>query len=307
MKSGPEEQIAEIVREAVRRATKLAPPTGDADGPLALFHSARAQALKQEIVRTGRKLWQRGYVDGNGGNISARLTNGYVLCTPTLVSKGDLTAEDICVVDLNNGLVCGTRMQTSEILLHLEIYKHVPQAAAVVHCHAPYATAHAIAGLPPVPHLLPEQEVFVGPVPITAYDTPGTAAFAKSILPYVQTHSTILLANHGVVSWSDTVTHAEWAIEVIETYCKTAHLARQLNPSLQAIPEEKLADLLKVKRQLGIPDPRFAEQPAAVAIASQNGGTPTRSAEDTKDAEERLVDSLTQQLLAHLAGRQGRG
>lgn len=296
----PEDQITRIVREAVQKALAIEAqlpeiPRHPID-PETLFYSPQAQRLKDEIIRTGRKLWQRAYVDGNGGNLSARLTDNYVLCTPTLVSKGDLTPEDICLVDLNNALVCGDRAQTSEILLHLEIYKALPHARAVVHCHPPYATAHAIAGVTPPQHLLPEQEVFVGPVAIAPYDTPGTPSFARSILPYIKTHTTILLANHGLVSWSDTVTHAEWAVEIIETYCKTAHLARQLNPDFSAIPVERVSDLLHVKRQLGIPDPRFTEQPKPPS-------PPQTDAPPESAATERLVQTLTRQLLAHIAAR----
>ncbi|MFZ3216660.1 MAG: class II aldolase/adducin family protein, partial [Candidatus Acidiferrales bacterium] len=91
--------------------------------PEALFTSPAATAIKEEIISTGRKLWQRHYVDGNGGNISARVSEEYVICTPTLCSKGDMQLEDLSLVDLNNRQICGDRAQTSEILLHLEIYK----------------------------------------------------------------------------------------------------------------------------------------------------------------------------------------
>ena len=296
MEDPKQDQITRIVREAVRSALATAGHTCDAAGPGALFHSARAESLKQEIVAVGRKLWARAYVDGNGGNISARLSPRYVLCTPTLISKGDLAPEDICMVDLDNNLICGAGAQTSEIRLHLEIYKKLPQAMAVVHCHPPHATAHAIAGVVPPPHLLPEQEVFVGPVAISAYDTPGTASFAKSILPFIESHRTLLLANHGVVSWAGTVTHAEWAIEILETYCITSQLARQLNPALPAISAEKLADLLAVKKQLGIPDPRFEQQPA-VTLAQDIG---FRAGCPSAQTEEHLVRSLTRQVMAFL-------
>lgn len=288
-----EVEIEDLIRDAVERAIGMSDVAPQTENPAALFYSPRARALKDEIVHTGRKLWQRAYVDGNGGNISARLSENLILCTPTLISKGDLTPADICLVDLENTLLCGEGRQTSEIRLHLEIYNAVPHARAVVHCHPVYATAHAIAGVTPPQHLLPEQEVFVGPVEISPYDTPGTSRFAQSILPFVETHPVILLANHGVVSWSDTVTHAEWAVEVVEAYCQTAHLARQLNPNFSAIPPEKIADLLSVKRQIGIPDPRFAEQPQP-----RNGTQKARPA-----SVDELVQSITQQILSHAAGR----
>ena len=177
--------------------------------PEEIFSSPAAQALKEEIVKAGRKLWERQYLDGNGGNISARVSDEFVICTPTLCGKGDMTVNDLSLVDLDNRRICGNRAHTSEILLHLEIYKAVPQAKAVIHCHPPYATAHAVAGVVPRGNLVPEQEVFVGPVALSPYETPGTMAFARTVLPFVEHHNTILLTNHGVVCWADTVEHAE--------------------------------------------------------------------------------------------------
>lgn len=222
-----------------------------------LFHSSRAQALKEEIVSVGRKLWHRQYVDGNGGNISARLSSDYIICTPTMLSKGDLRPEDLLLVDLDNNRIIGDRAQTSEIRLHLEIYKAVPQARAVVHCHPPYATAHAVAGVIPQGELVPEQEVFVGLVALAPYETPGTAEFARTILPLVKQHNTILLANHGIVCWADTVTHAEWYAEIIETYCKIIMIASQLKTPLERLSPAKINELLAIKKRLGLPDARI--------------------------------------------------
>ena len=199
-------------------------------------------------------------MDGNGGNISYRLADGAVLCTPTLVSKGDLKREDISLVDLDGNQLTGGPPRTSEIFLHLEIYKAVPEAKAVVHCHPPHATAYAITGRVPPTCIVPEFEVFVGRVAISPYETPGTKAFAETILPYVKKHNTVLLTNHGIVCWADTVTHAEWYAEVLETYCWTLLIASQLGAPLSFIPPEKAADLMKVKQRLGLPDPRFGMQ-----------------------------------------------
>ncbi|MEO6965723.1 MAG: class II aldolase/adducin family protein, partial [Acidobacteriaceae bacterium] len=250
-----------IVRRAVLDCVAVNQSIQTLDEPAQLFHSPEANVLKEEIVRAGKKLWDRQYVDGNGGNISVRLSPQYVLCTPTLCSKADLCMEDLSLVDLDNYQICGDRLQTSEILLHLEIYKAVPAAKAVIHCHPPYATAHAIAGVVPQGNLLPEQEVFVGPVAMAPYETPGTPAFAQTVLPYVEDHNTILLKNHGIVCWADTVTHAEWYAEIVETYCKTIMIASQLRPKLTEIPPDKVADLLARKKRMGLPDARLPKDP----------------------------------------------
>jgi L-fuculose-phosphate aldolase len=278
--------------------------------PETLFTSAAAQAIKSEIIHAGGKLWQREYVDGNGGNISARISDRYVICTPTLCSKGDMRVEDLSLVDLNNCQICGDRAQTSEILLHLEIYKAVPSARAVIHCHPPYATAHAMAGIVPRGNLVPEQEVFVGPVAVAPYETPGTMAFARTILPFVRDHNTILLTNHGVVCWADTVTHAEWYVEVVENYCKTLTIASQLGVPIQEIPAHKIGGLLAMKKKLGLPDPRLKqeavdgqseqwEQNASGAAAPPSADIDSHPELRPKEIDE-LIASITSQVLAFL-------
>jgi len=292
--------VKSIVSRAVLQCVEQGARSSSAgEDPREIFHSPATQLIKEEIVRTGRKLWQRQYVDGNGGNISSRISKDYVVCTPTLLSKGDLHVDDLALVDLENRRLCGDRPHTSELLLHLEIYKTVPQARAVVHCHPPYSTAHAIAGVVPPGNLLPEQEVFVGPVAISPYETPGTLEFARTIRPLAKNHNTILLANHGLVCWADTVTHAEWYVEVIETYCKTVMVASQLRQKLPEIPPEKIADLLALKRRLGLslPDARF---PATVAEEAAIDDEPVRSTGPDAAEVEKLVSLLTEQVVAFL-------
>jgi L-fuculose-phosphate aldolase len=196
-------------------------------------------------------------VDGNGGNISYRIGPNEVICTPTLVSKFDLTPDDLCLVDLEGKQVAGKRPRTSEILLHLEIYKAVSEAKACVHCHPPHATAYAITGRVPPSRVIPEFEVFVGKVAVSPYETPGTKAFAETVIPYVKQHNTVLLANHGIICWADTVTHAEWYAEVVDTYCWTLMLASQLGVPISQISEKHTADLLDIKKTIGLPDARF--------------------------------------------------
>jgi len=240
---------------AATPAASAASPKSAADPRL--FNTPEAQAIKEEICAVGRKLWNRSYVDGNGGNISYRIGPNEVLCTPTLCSKFDLKPEDICLVDLDGRQAAGIKPRTSEILLHLEIYKAVPEAKAAVHCHPPHATAYAITGRVPPSRIIPEFEVFVGKVAVSPYETPGTKAFAETVLPYVKQHNTVLLSNHGIICWGDTVTHAEWYAEVVDTYCWTLILASQLGVPISQISEKHTADLLDIKKTIGLPDARF--------------------------------------------------
>lgn len=295
------EAIARILRRAVLDCVA---DCGEVRGQILeaeeLFRSPAVEAIKDEMVRAGRKLWERQYVDGNGGNLSARVSERFVLATPTMCSKGDLTANDLSLVDLDGRQYCGEMPRTSEILLHLEIYKAVPRAKAVIHAHPPYVTAHAIAGVLPQGNLLPEQEVFIGPMALAPYETPGSPAFARTILPAARRHNTVLLRNHGVVSWADTVTHAEWCIEVAETYCKTAMIAREIRSPLEEISPEKVSELLACKHRLGLldardPDEMWEKQEGEAA--AQNRPMSEVSSLDEMDA---LVGSLTEQVLEFL-------
>lgn len=218
--------------------------------------SAEAEALRQEMLAMGRKLWLRQYVDGNAGNLSACIGD-YLLCTPTRVSKHDMTAEDLCLADLEGKILVGSKPRTSELLLHLEIYRHCPEARAVVHCHPPYATAFALTGSAPPAGFHSEMETMIGPVAVAPYETPGTQAFAETVRPFVRDHNTIVLSNHGVVCWADTLTHAEWLVETFETYCKTWMIAQQIGRPPQPIPPEKIGEILAIKRAMGLPDERL--------------------------------------------------
>ncbi len=302
MKTSTKDDVSTIVRRAVLECLAVhGSRQSAAEEPLEIFHSPETNGLKEEILRVGKKLGERPYVDGNGGNISVRVSPQYVLCTPTLCSKGDLTMEDFSLVDLENCQICGDRPQTSEILLHLEIYKAVPAAKAVIHCHPPYATAHAVAGVVPQGNLIPEQEVFIGPVALAPYETPGTRAFAKTVLPFVKDHNTILLANHGIVCWADTVTHAEWYVEVVDTYCKTVMIASQLRSKLNEIPPDKIADLLAIKKKLGLPDPRLstsAESVETTTVEAYSVVAPARRMTNYETDE--LISRLTAEVDAFL-------
>lgn len=246
-----------VERRGARPAASAPAPAKEESKWEKLFRSPEAEAIKQEIVEVGRKLWMRQYVDGNGGNISYRLNDESVLCTPTLVSKADLRPQDLCLVDMQGNQLAGGRPRTSEILLHLEIYKAVPEAKGVVHCHPAHATAYAITGRVPPTCVIPEFEVFVGKVALSPYETPGTKKFAETVVPYVKTHNTILLANHGIVCWADSVTHAEWFAEVVDTYCWTLMLAQQIGAPVSHISADQAGDLIAVKQKLGLPDARI--------------------------------------------------
>jgi L-fuculose-phosphate aldolase len=222
----------------------------------AFFNSPAINELKEQICEVGRRLWQREYVDGNGGNIAIRVGEDIALCTPTLVSKGFMKPADMCLVDLEGNQLAGEKKRTSEILMHLQMMKRQPKMAASVHCHPPYATGFAVAGVTPPTCMVPEFEVFCA-VAVAPYRTPGTPEMGKLVADLVEQHNTILMANHGVVSWSHlSVEDAYFKMEILESYCRTILVASQLGKPINTMSAAQLQDLLKIKQSLGIPDPR---------------------------------------------------
>ncbi len=274
----------------------------------AFFNSPEIHALKLQICDIGRRLWGRAYVDGNGGNIAIRVAEGMALCTPTLVSKGFMKPEDMCLVDLDGNQLAGQKKRTSEILMHLQIMKRQARAVATVHCHPPHATAFAVAGVEPPTCMIPEIEVFIGKVPIAPYRTPGTPEMGKLVADLSDQHNTILMANHGVVSWSHVnVEDAYFKMEIIEAYCRTVVVAAQLGTPLKTFSQSHLQDLLKIKQTLGIPDPRIGLKECelcstdewrpgvmcAVPPKQDDGAAPDQQAEA-------LIQAITDQIMSKL-------
>jgi L-fuculose-phosphate aldolase len=212
--------------------------------------------LKEEICDIGRRIYNKGFAAGNDGNISYRLSENEVLCTPTFISKGFMKPDDLCIVDMEGKQVSGRRKRSSEILLHLTIMKSRPDVKSVVHCHPPHATAFAVAREPIPQCVLPEVEVFLGDVPITKYETPGGQAFADTVLPFVAKTNVIILANHGTVSYSDTVEKAYWWTEILDAYCRILLLAKDLG-RVNYFDEKQTRELLDFKTLLGFADARL--------------------------------------------------
>jgi len=221
--------------------------------------TATERSARDQICEIGRRLYARGFAAGNDGNLSCRVRRGRrdaVVCTPTLICKGFMRPRDLCVVDLDGRRLTGKRPPTSELRLHLELYRADPAIRAVVHCHPPHATAFGIAGIDIPTGILPEVEIFLGVVPRAPYETPGTPAFARTVLPFVGRANTVVLSNHGTVSWAATLEHAYWQTEILDAYCRVLLLARQLGP-IARLPAAKLRELLELKQQFGAAgDPR---------------------------------------------------
>ncbi|MDA0818098.1 MAG: class II aldolase/adducin family protein, partial [Planctomycetota bacterium] len=225
--------------------------------------------LKEEICDIGRRIYNKGFAAGNDGNISFRLGPNEVLCTPTQICKGFMKPSDLCIVDMEGKQLAGHRKRSSEVLLHLTIMKERPDVKSVVHCHPPHATAFAVAREPIPQCVLPEVEVFLGDVPITRYETPGGQKFADTVKPFVQKSSVVILANHGTVSFGESVEKAYWWTEILDAYCRILMLAKDLG-RVTYLSKDETQELLDLKKQWGFKDPRLTDELADCDICAND-------------------------------------
>ena len=169
------------------------------EGPPRLMNRAE-DAFRADIVEVGRRMYARGYVASNDGNISIRLDDNTILTTPKSVSKGFMTPDMMVVVDLEGKKIRGTRDASSELLMHLEVYRNRPDVRAVVHAHPPTATGFAVAGIPLDRAVLAEVVTTLGSIPIAEYGTPSTPELPAAVRRYIKAHDGLLLANHGALT-----------------------------------------------------------------------------------------------------------
>ncbi len=214
--------------------------------------------IKEQMCDIGRRIWVKGFCAGNEGNHSYRIGENRVLCTPTGISKGNLKPDDICTVDLEGKQVAGKLKRTSEILLHLAIYKARPDIKAVVHSHPPHATAFAIANVELPTCIHPEAEVFLGAVKTAKYVTPGDTRLGESILPYVKDSNTILLQNHGTVTFDKDLEQAYYKLEIVDAYSRILLLAKQIGV-IRPLDAAEMKELLDLKVRFGLSEPRLKE------------------------------------------------
>ncbi len=208
------------------------------------------EQLRHQICEIGKRAWTRGFVAASDGNISARLDENRVLCTPTMACKGFLTPDSLCIVDMEGKLIEGEQQPTSEIKLHLNIYRQRLDIRSVFHSHAPYATTFAVTGQPIPRNVLAEPELFLGHVPTASYARPGSKEFSKSIDPFVHSTNAILLANHGVVTYHDSVETAFWLTEMLDAYCRILINTKALGP-VQTLSDSEVEELAALRKQLG--------------------------------------------------------
>ena len=186
------------------------------------------EQIRADIVECGRRLWHRGFVASNDGNISVRLDDQRLITTPTAVSKGFMTPEMMVITDLDGRKISGERSASSELKMHLEVYKHRPDVRAVVHAHPPTATGFAVAGIPLDRAVLAEVITTLGSIPIAEYATPSTEELPAAVRRYIKAHDGLLLANHGALAVAGDVYAAYYRMETIEHFATISLVARTL-------------------------------------------------------------------------------
>ena len=199
---------------------------------------------REEIVRLGRLLHQKDYVAATDGNLTVRLDTDRVLATPTGMSKGMMDPDDMVVVDLQGRKIAGHRAVSSEIRMHLLVYRLRPDIRGVVHAHPVTATAYASAGLELNQALLSEVVLSLGSIGLARYATPGTEELATVLEPLIPHHNAILMANHGVVTYGDSLLRAYLKMETVEHFAKVAlvtHLLGKQHPLSEAEVEKLTA------------------------------------------------------------------
>jgi L-fuculose-phosphate aldolase len=221
--------------------------------------------LRADIVEVGRRLYARGYTASNDGNISVRLDAGRLLMTPTSVCKGFMTPGMMCITDLDGKKLAGERDPSSEMQMHLEVYRQRPDAAAVVHAHPPTATGFAVAGIPLDRAVLAEVVTTLGSVPIAEYATPSTKELPEAVRKYVKAHDGMLLANHGALTLGRDLFAAYYKMETIEHFAKISLVARLLGGE-RLLSRQEVDRLQGLRGRYGIAAPAPICPPADAAL-----------------------------------------
>jgi len=211
-------------------------------------------SLRADIVEVGRRMYARGYTASNDGNISVRLGADRLLMTPKSVCKGFMTPDMMCITDLEGRKLQGDRDPSSEMLMHLEVYRQRPDVQAVVHAHPPIATGFAVAGIPLDRAVLAEVLTTLGSIPIAEYATPSTRELPEAVRKYVKAHDGMLLANHGALTVGPDVYAAYYKMETIEHFAKISLVARLLGRE-NLISREEVLRLQEPRGSYGIKAP----------------------------------------------------
>ena len=214
---------------------------------------ANEYEIKKQICEIGKRIYDRNMVAANDGNISVKISDNEFLCTPTGVSKGFMTPDYICKVDRDGNVIQanGSFKPSSEIKMHMRVYKERPDVNSVVHAHPIYATSFAIAGIPLTQPIMPEAVIALGCVPIAKYGRPSTEEIPDAVSEYVQYFDAVLLESHGALTYSDSLINAYYKMESVEFYAQLLYQSRVLGGPKEFTPQQ-VEDLYEIRRKFGM-------------------------------------------------------
>ena len=258
--------------------------------------------IKKQICDIGKRIYDRGMVAANDGNISVKISDNEFLCTPTGVSKGFMTPDYICKVDAKGNVIQanGNFKPSSEIKMHMRVYEQRPDVKSVVHAHPIYATSFAIAGIPLTQPIMPEAVIALGCVPIAEYGTPSTMEIPDAVEKYLPYFDAVLLANHGALAYSDSLLAAYHKMESLEFYAELLFKAKQLGGPKE-LSQTQVEQLYEIRRQFGL----SGKHPADICARNKQGETSCHNCgacnlpkSEKNDAD--LVAEITKKVLASL-------
>ena len=263
--------------------------------------------IKKQICEIGKRIYDRGMVAANDGNISVKISDNEFLCTPTGVSKGFMTPDFICKVDKEGNVIQanGNYKPSSEIKMHMRVYAQRPDVKSVVHAHPIYATSFAIAGIPLTQPIMPEAVITLGCVPIAEYGTPSTNEIPDAVEKYLQYYDAVLLENHGALSYSDSLINAYYKMESLEFYAQLLYHARALGGPKE-LSKAQVERLYEIRRQFGM----TGKHPADLCPNAKNGKSSCHSCGGTcggscggscggDDAD--LIAEITKKVIAQMS------
>ena len=263
--------------------------------------------IKKQICEIGKRIYNRCMVASNDGNISVKLNDNEFLCTPTGVSKGFMTPEYICKVDAKGNVLQAYEgfKPSSEIKMHMRVYKERPDVNSVVHAHPVYATSFAIAGIPLTEPIMPEAVIALGCVPIAEYGTPSTEEIPDAVSKYLPYYDAVLLENHGALAFSDSLLNAYHKMESVEFYAQLLYQAKMLGGP-KPLSEKQVQRLYEIRRKFGMKGKHPADLcPNAKAgkpsCHSCGGNCSCGTVSSTAANDAALIAEITKKVLASLS------
>ena len=268
--------------------------------------------IRRDIIGVCKRIYARGYVASNDGNVSVRVSEDRVLTTPTGMSKGFLTEEQLILCDMEGEKISGDLSPSSEVKMHIMVYQEREDVNAVVHAHPVTATGFAVAGIPLGQCVLPEVVITLGEIPIAEYGTPSTEEIPNSIRQYIQNYDAFLLANHGALTIGPDVVNAYHKMETLEHFAQITLVARQLG-QVNVLSDRNVQKLMEVREKLGVKGrnpmicrqctqvcPNRASQEDQATATAPVPQTDLPKTDEVGRADEQLVRSITERVMATL-------